>query len=156
TWYDDVRLSQDLNWSDETNYTGAQISALTLSPNEGYNTGTVIVEVSPGSKVGEKAEVTINPETDYVTMINQTKTVTTSEKRDLSLEREHGTNNVHIEGTIPVDGIHSEKWVAVWEPTGYVLDVFRSSLEENGIQLIGDKKIQHKETPQEAIVITEK
>src|SRR5699024_3161373 len=32
SWYDDVRLSQDLNWSDESNYTGTQVSALTLSP----------------------------------------------------------------------------------------------------------------------------
>ena len=27
SWYDDVRYSQDLNWSDEHNYTGAQVSA---------------------------------------------------------------------------------------------------------------------------------
>src|SRR5699024_9944839 len=26
SWYDDVRLSQDLNWSDEPFYTGAQVS----------------------------------------------------------------------------------------------------------------------------------
>lgn len=156
TWYDDVRLSQDLDWSDESNYTGAQISALTLSPNEDYDTGTIIVKVSPGAKVGEKAEVTINPETDYITMINQAKTVATNETRNLSIEREHGTNTIHIKGTIPFDSIHSEKWVAVWEPTGYVLDVFRSSLEENGIQLTNDAKIQQKKTPQEAIVMTKK
>jgi len=156
TWYDDVRLSQDLNWSDESNYTGAQVSALTLSPNEDYDTGTIIVEVSPGLKVGEKAEVTINPETDYVTIINQTKTVATSETKKLSIEREHGNNTIHIEGTIPVDGIHSEKWVAVWEPTGYVIDIFQRLLEKNEIQLIGDANIQQKATPQEAVVITEK
>src|SRR5690625_4321156 len=39
TWYDDVRYSQDLNWTDEFFYTGAQVSALTISPNDDYNTG---------------------------------------------------------------------------------------------------------------------
>ena len=62
SWYDDVRLSQDLNWSDESNYTGSQVSALTLSPNRDYDTGTVMVEVSPASKVGKPAIIRLSPD----------------------------------------------------------------------------------------------
>src|SRR5690625_433830 len=156
TWYDDVRLSQDLNWSDESNYTGTQVSALTLSPNREYNAGTVIVEVDPGSTIGQKAEVTITPETDHVNIVNQTETVSRKAGKKISIEREHGTNTINIEGEIPSDGIHSQSWVAVWEPTDYVLDIFKKSLEENGIRLMEDLKMRQKTTPKEATVITQK
>src|SRR5699024_536191 len=123
---------------------------LTLSPNREYNAGTVIVEVYPGSKVGQKAKVTITPETDHVNIVNQTETVSKKVDKKISVEREHGTNTINIEGEIPIDGIHSQSWVAVWEPTDYVLDIFKKSLEENGIQLMGDLKNQQKAIPKEA------
>ena len=155
-WYDDVRLSQDLNWSDESTYTGAQVSALTISPNADYDAGTVILEVDPATEVGKSAQIKLIPETNYVSIINKTKTVARNQENKISIEREHGTNNIVVEGTIPLDGTRSRSWVAVWEPTGYVLDIFKQSLKENDIIFYDNSKVQIGITPAKAIVLTSK
>jgi D-alanyl-D-alanine carboxypeptidase/D-alanyl-D-alanine-endopeptidase (penicillin-binding protein 4) len=154
TWYDDVRLSLDLNWSDEPYYTGAQVSALTLSPNEDYDAGTVIVEAHPGDNTGDEAEITVTPATDYVTIVNKTETVPAGENKDISIEREHGSNDIVVEGTIPEDGTRSRSWVSVWEPTGYAVDVFKKSLEEHGLKFIGNSgHVKTGKTPKNADVL---
>lgn len=155
-WYDDVRLSQDLNWSDEPFYTGAQVSALTLSPNEDYDAGTVIVEVNPGDKKGDEAKVTLTPETDYVTIVNKTETVAADKAKDISIERQHGSNEIVIEGEIPLEGTRSRSWVSVWEPTGYAVNVFKKSLEENGITFAGQVNEEVGTVPKNARLLTSK
>lgn len=152
TWYDDVRLSQDLNWSDEPFYTGAQVSALTLSPNEDYDAGTVIVEVTPDEK-GKKAKVSLTPETDYVNIVNNTEMAPAGTAKSISIEREHGTNNIIIEGTMPVNGSMSRSWVSVWEPTGYALDVFKKSLEEQGIKFVGRDGTEFGKAPKDSSLL---
>ncbi|MBY7144681.1 D-alanyl-D-alanine carboxypeptidase/D-alanyl-D-alanine-endopeptidase [Virgibacillus sp. NKC19-3] len=156
TWYDDVRLSEDLNWSDEPFHTGAQISALTLAPDEDYDAGTIIVEVMAAEEAGEKAEVKVTPETNYVTIVNNTEMVPATEDKDISIERQHGNNEIVIEGEMPVDGSNSKSWASVWEPTGYVMDVFKNALEEQGIRMIGDASVTFGPTPEDADLLIEK
>ncbi|WP_067725949.1 D-alanyl-D-alanine carboxypeptidase/D-alanyl-D-alanine endopeptidase [Oceanobacillus damuensis] len=156
TWYDDVRLSQDLNWSDEPFYTGAQISALTLSPDTDYDAGTVIVEVKAAEEAGGQAVVSVTPETDYVTIVNNTEMAAAGESKNISIEREHGSNNIIIEGTMPVGGTFSRSWVSVWEPTGYVLDVFGKSLEEQGMEFIGELEEKFAAAPDDARLLASK
>ncbi|MGE8203203.1 D-alanyl-D-alanine carboxypeptidase/D-alanyl-D-alanine endopeptidase [Heyndrickxia sp. NPDC080065] len=156
TWYDDVRLSQDLNWTDETEYYGAQVSALTLSPNTDYDTGTVIVDVNPASKDGKPAEWKLTPETNYVKIINKAVTVAKDGKKDITIQRKHGTNTIVVEGTIPVGASAAREWMSVWEPAGYVLDVFKHSLEEKGIRFIGQSVVQEGKTPNYSVVLTDK
>lgn len=156
TWYDDVRLSEDLNWSDEPFYTGAQVSALTLSPDSDYDAGTVIVEVTPSDQIGEPANVHMTPKNDYLTINNQTSMVAGDESKDISITRQHGTNEILIEGSMPLNGSTSKSWSSVWEPTGYTLNVFQRTLAEQGIHFIGKTDVSFGQTPKQATMLAEK
>ena len=150
TWYDDVRLSQDLNWSDEPYYTGAQVSALTFSPNDDYDAGTVIVEVSPATNTGEDGIVSMVPENSYMKIVNHTKTVAKDGKKSIRVERQHGSNTLVVSGTIPVGATKSRSWASVWEPTDYTVNLFKNSLDEQGIKFVVEPKIERGTVPGEA------
>ena len=151
TWYDDIRYSVDLPWSDEQTYYGAQISALTASPTNDYDSGSVMIEVKPGKHEGDKAEVTVTPNTDFVKIINQTETVPEDGKKKLTYEREHAKNTITITGTLPVISKGEKEWIGVWEPTRYALALFKQSLTEQGIQLSG--KVKTGTIPTEAEIV---
>lgn len=153
-WYDDVRLSQDLNWSDEPFFTGAQVSALTVSPDNDYDAGTVIVEVSPGD--GEKATVNVIPANDYVTIENRTTMVASGGARDITVERKHGENTIIVEGTVPKDSPVYRSWASVWEPTGLAVHLFAKELEKQGIELSANTKLTRGKTPENAQLLTKK
>ncbi|WP_139311230.1 D-alanyl-D-alanine carboxypeptidase/D-alanyl-D-alanine-endopeptidase [Bacillus sp. MRMR6] len=151
TWYDDVRYSTDLSWSDEQAYYGAQISALTASPTSDFDSGSVMIDILPGKHRGEKAEVNVTPATDYVKIVNRTETVLEDGKKQLTIEREHATNTITISGTLPVKSKTQKEWIGVWEPTRYALALFKQSLVEQGIEVTGKTKTAI--TPKEAHVL---
>lgn len=145
-WYDDVRYSPDLNWSNEYNYTGAAVSALTLSPNEDYDAGTIVVRIYPHEEIGKPPKVVTIPETDYVTIDNRAKTVRKPDAKGLIVDREHGTNRLIIEGTLSAT-TPIEVWRSVWEPTNFALNVFYESLKDKQIQLSENVELLRGETP---------
>ncbi|MFJ7939498.1 D-alanyl-D-alanine carboxypeptidase/D-alanyl-D-alanine-endopeptidase [Peribacillus sp. NPDC096622] len=151
SWYDDIRYSQDLVWSDEQEYYGAAVSALTASPNEDYDTGTVIVEITPGEKAGKRATVKLEPETDYVKVINKTKTESADSNKKIEVERSHGTQVITVSGTIPERSGVTKEWISVEDPTEYALSLFEKSMKKHGIKVLG--KREKGKTPVEADLI---
>ncbi|WP_246589697.1 D-alanyl-D-alanine carboxypeptidase/D-alanyl-D-alanine endopeptidase [Desertibacillus haloalkaliphilus] len=145
TWYDDVRYSIDLPWSDETAPYGGQVSALTASASNEEDVGTVTVEVRPGKELGEKATVTLCPKNNYVSIKNQTNTVDSGHAEPLTVERIHGTNTVVISGEVAITSDGDTATIAIWEPTGFALDLFKHALQEQGIRWRGD--LRFGETP---------
>lgn len=137
SWYDHERYSADMIWSDESEYYGAAISALTIAPNQDYDSATVIVDVAPGMNVGEGTTVEVKPHTDYLKIVNLAKTVSADGKKELKIIREHRSNTITITGTIPVKSSRMRQWVALWEPTVYTTHVFKNALLAQGIQQVG-------------------
>ncbi len=156
SWYDNVRLSQDLNWSDESFYTGAQVSALTLSPNDDYDTGTVIVEVSPALKTGQAGKVGMLPANSYMTVVNNTKTVEKGGKKGIKVDRQHGTNTLVISGTIPVNAKKIRSWASVSEPTNYTVSLFKHAIDEQGITFSTPPKVERGNVSKDATLLTSK
>ena len=156
TWYDDVRFSQDLNWSDEPYYTGAPISALTLSPNEDYDAGTVIVEVYPAAKKGKAGTIRMVPENSYIDITNKTETVAKKGENNIKAERLHGTNTIVVSGTIPLGLAKTRSWASVWEPTDYTVNVFKHILIGQDIKFGDTPEISRAVVPKGAKLLASK
>lgn len=155
TWYDDVRLSTGIVWADEPYSYATQVSALTLAPSTNYNTGSLIVEIRP-SENGDQAKVTTVPETDHINIVNNTEMVPAGQSRTTSAVRAHGTNDIIVTGAMPENGAIHRLNASVDEPTGYALDVFKKSLEEHGIEFIGNAgDLRFEKTPDNARLLTE-
>ncbi len=138
SWYDSTKLSEDMIWTDESEYYGSQVSALTLSPNTDYDAGTIIIEVYPGSKEGERAIVRTSPDTDYVLVQNTATTTSQDVETDLTINRKHGTNIITIEGVISLNDSLEKSWISVSNPAAYALHLFERLLKDVGIAIEGD------------------
>nr|WP_246593747.1 D-alanyl-D-alanine carboxypeptidase/D-alanyl-D-alanine-endopeptidase [Evansella tamaricis] len=141
SYFDDVRLSIDLSWANEKYVYGAQVSALSFSPNREFDAGSVIVEVRPGKNVGDDADITIYPDTDYVTVINNVETVPSGDTSYIEWDREHGNNRLHFNGSLVQNATVWRTWVSVWEPTELVLQLFYDALQESGITVEGEARL---------------
>ncbi|WP_251554637.1 D-alanyl-D-alanine carboxypeptidase/D-alanyl-D-alanine endopeptidase [Neobacillus muris] len=136
SWYDRVRYSQDLTWTDETFYYGAQVSALTVSPTPDYDAGAVEITLTPGLHAGDQVQVEVTPKTDFVQIMNEAVTVDQGEA-EINFERVHAENIILIKGTLPIGSEELKEGIAVWDPTRFALTLFKRSLEERGIEVTG-------------------
>lgn len=155
TWYDEIRLSTDMIWSDEQWYYGSQISALTVSPTADYDTGSVKLTIKAGECIGDRPFLTLYPHTNYVKVMNQAVTTDeTVEEDDLIIERKHGSNTIIIKGKVNIDSEPRHEWIAVWEPSYYTLKLFQETLFKHGIKWTG--QMRRDKTPETAQLLYQK
>ncbi len=138
SWYDNVRYSQDMIWSDEEAYYGSQISALTISPNKDFDAGTVILEIEPGAKIGDSAKISLSPgDAGYISIENKLTTISPDSTGEIKTKREHGENKIIVEGAVPLYSKPHREWVSVWEPGEWTVRLFKQALLKEGVAVNG-------------------
>lgn len=137
TWFDAERLGVDWAQDDESTYYGAQISALTVSPNTDFDAGTLLVTAKAPVALGQPVNVVVSPSTDYVQLSNR---AISGPGNSYAITRQHGTNLLQLSGAL-APGKQTRQWVSVWEPTQLVANLFEQALVQQGIQVLGRRVI---------------
>lgn len=150
TWFDAERLGVDWAQDDESTYYGAQISALTVSPNTDFDAGTLIVTARAPVIPGQPVSVAVSPATDYVQVHNR---AVSGPGNSYGITRQHGTNVLQLRGAL-APGKQSRQWLSVWEPTQLVANLFEQALAQQGITVLG-RRVVGEATPAAATLLAQ-
>jgi D-alanyl-D-alanine carboxypeptidase/D-alanyl-D-alanine-endopeptidase (penicillin-binding protein 4) len=127
----------DLQWSD-----GAPVSALS------FNDNVVFVNILPGAQLGDKALITVEPQTDYYELDNRIVTTTTGLAKKIGVHRDPGSKKIVLWGSIPVSDAGMKEMLAIEDPAEFVAQLFRKMLEQRGITIHGKTLARHGEGAQ--------
>ena len=126
----DTPLGHGWSWTDVTYAYSAEMGGLV------FNENTVDLEVE-GRQVGQPARITWAPfRTDYVEVINRSRTVPYREEEDDEYQRTLGTNTIHVTSRLHPNGQDTES-ITVTDPTLYFTHMLRSTLLQEGISIDG-------------------
>ncbi len=139
---DSIYWGRGWMWDDNPDPGAPYLSALNINDN-------AIEVFVDGTEVDSAALITLDPNTAYVTIENNCKTVASPEPNDLEITRDwqNDKNTIIVNGKVRQGEIidsseHSEK-LNLLEPDKYFLTLFKEHLEENGVEVKGDIKIEN-------------
>ena len=132
--YGEGWTQDDLMWD-----YGAPASALTVNDN------LVFASIKPGNRLGERAELTLDPYTDYYSVRNLVTTSARGTLRNIGILREPGSLDLTFWGTIPIGDAGDDEALAIEEPATCNAQFFRTLLEQRGIVVRGKARAQHSE-----------
>ena len=131
--YGEGWAQDDLTWE-----YGAPVSALTLNDN------VLFLTVMPGDRAGEKAFVTLEPFPEYYHIDNRILTAPAgSGPRRFGLNRQPGSDQLTLWGTIPADDAGVTESVAMEDPANFAAQLFRRMLERRGVAVYGRARARH-------------
>ncbi len=127
----------DLQWVD-----GAPVSALS------FNDNVVFVNIQPGEQPGDKAMITVEPETGYYELDNRVGTSVAGVTKRIGIHRDPGSKKIVLWGSLPQGDAGMKEPLAIEDPAEFVAQLFRTLLERRGITIRGKARARHGEGAQ--------
>ncbi|MQA92086.1 MAG: D-alanyl-D-alanine carboxypeptidase/D-alanyl-D-alanine-endopeptidase [Gemmatimonas sp.] len=131
TAFVDPPLGTGWMWDDLTTSSSAEFGALQ------FNEGIVDVDLFPSQTTLEPAVIVLTPPTQYVRVMNDTRTLPLGSVTTLSIEREEAGPGIIVRGEIASGDTGESRSVAVRDPGLYLASVVRETLRESGIAVEG-------------------
>ena len=105
-----------------------------------FNFNTVTVYVSPGEHPGDPPRVILEPDTQYLKINNQARTLPRKKKGRLQVHRIHRGDHdeIFIGGEISQSRPRARYFVNITDPANYSVSVFKEYLEQVGIEVTGE------------------
>ncbi|MGZ4859057.1 MAG: D-alanyl-D-alanine carboxypeptidase/D-alanyl-D-alanine endopeptidase [Candidatus Angelobacter sp.] len=127
----------DLQWVD-----GAPVSALT------FNDNVVFLNIQPGEQPGDKALITVEPETGYYELDSRVVTSAAGVTKRVGIHRDPGSKKIVLWGSLPLGDAGMKEPMAIEDPAEFVAQLFRALLERRGITIRGKALARHGESAQ--------
>jgi len=102
-----------------------------------FNDNCINVAVMPGKRLNDPVRVILDPQTDYVKIINSCKTTDKKSKHLFSLFRKTGTNEIYLKGRFWKGSGRRTAWITVDNPSLFLVTVFKELLVKRGIEAHG-------------------
>ena len=132
--FDHKRYGRGWPWDNMPSYYSAPLSGLNLNEN------VVAVTVDPGKKPGDPLQVSVAPTSKYARVTICARTTEKGTKPALTVSRELGSNEVTVDGTLPVDSRSETRKpieVTVDDPTEFTLACLADKLKQAEIETTG-------------------
>jgi D-alanyl-D-alanine carboxypeptidase/D-alanyl-D-alanine-endopeptidase (penicillin-binding protein 4) len=123
-------LGPGWEWDDAQFYYGAEVSALTVNDNSATFT------VTPATRAGKPPQIKIQPQTGYLKIINNARTVADGPTR-IGVNRPLDSNTMEFFGTIPRGASEFKVDLAVHDPARFAAELLKEALARRGVRLRG-------------------
>ena len=137
SWYTWEPYAGGWSVDDPLYYYGAAVSALTVNDN------VQSVSVAPGASVGEIAALQLDPPLEYYLIDNRVVTVPAAGPRRVRYQREAGSKQLRIWGTMPLGAAPQTLSLGIDDPAEFAARALRQALEERGIAVRGAARARH-------------